>query len=85
MSDDFIIEMEEFDWNDMYPERPVDYEGMEEVLRYYYDLDEIRATLTPNTPIKLMSSPPPPPLKGPRPYSYDDLDLLPAKRRLLFV
>lgn len=29
--------------------------------------------------------PPPAPLKGPRPYSYDDLDLLHAKRRLLFV
>ena len=120
MSDDFIIEMDdEISWMDMYPERPVDYEGMYDVISHYNDLIELGDTFyptddvdydpvttmedyiaelraaeadseaksvqlasTPSAPVKSPTSPPPAPLKGPRPYSFDDLDLLPAKRRL---
>lgn len=107
MSEDFIIEMgdcTEYSYMDMYPERPVDYEGMYEVISHYNDLaelgdypendddyiNELRAAeaesvqlaSTPSAPLPVDTSPPPAPLKGPRPYSYDDLDLLPVKRRL---
>ena len=38
----FMAEQEarhhEVSWSDMYPERPVDYEGVEEVETYYRDL-----------------------------------------------
>ena len=90
--------MEEIDWNDMYPERPIDYDGMYEVMRHYDYLEFYESIENidyeepppfeyeePSTPPPTLApvTPPPAPRKRARPADFD-MELLPPAKRLCF-
>jgi hypothetical protein len=100
MTQEFIIHMEEIDWNEMYPERPLDYEGIYEMTRHYDYLEydsfenndyESQYESFPLLEEETVTPPPSPPPMSPPPAPRKrarpedfDMEMLPPGKRLCF-